>query len=61
MQAQGEPLSRQALFDRVFTEDEDVSIDTIDVLIYRLRKRLAPLNVRVQSVRGIGFYLDTSP
>lgn len=61
VQAQGEPLSRQALFDRVFTEDEDVSIDTIDVLIYRLRKRLAPLNVRVQSVRGIGFYLDPSP
>jgi two-component system, OmpR family, response regulator TctD len=58
VEAQGSPLARQALFDRVFVDDSDVAPDAMDVVLYRLRKRLGELGVTIRNVRGIGFYLD---
>jgi two-component system response regulator TctD len=58
VQAQGSPLSRQALFERVFVDDDEIAPDAMDVVLYRLRKRLDELGVTVRNVRGIGFYLD---
>ena len=58
VEAQGSPLARQALFDRVFLDDADVAPDALDVVLYRLRKRLGELGVTIRNVRGIGFYLD---
>jgi two-component system response regulator TctD len=58
VEAQGSPLARQALFDRVFVDDADVAPDALDVVLYRLRKRLGELGVAIRNVRGIGFYLD---
>jgi two-component system, OmpR family, response regulator TctD len=58
VEAQSSPLSRQALFDRVFVDDADVAPDAMDVVLYRLRKRLGELGVTIRNVRGIGFYLD---
>ena len=61
VQAQGSPLSRQALFERVFVDDAeaDIDLDAMDVVLYRLRKRLDELGAVVRNVRGIGFYLDS--
>ncbi|MEK9690337.1 MAG: response regulator transcription factor [Burkholderiaceae bacterium] len=62
LQAQGEPLSRQALFERVFADDEAaLSVDAIDVVVYRLRKKLTPLQAQIHSVRGVGLYLESIP
>ena len=58
IEAQGSPLARQALFDRVFVDDADVAPDALEVVLYRLRKRLGELGVTIRNVRGIGFYLD---
>lgn len=58
VEAQGSPLARQALFDRVFVADSEIASDAMDVVLYRLRKRLGELGVAVRNVRGIGFYLD---
>ena len=58
VEAQGSPLARQALFDRVFVDDTDIAPDAMDVVLYRLRKRLGELGVAIRNVRGIGFYLD---
>ncbi len=58
VEAQGSPLARQALFDRVFVDDADIAPDAMDVVLYRLRKRLGELGVTIRNVRGIGFYLD---
>lgn len=58
LQAQGSPLSRQALFERVFVQDDEIAPDALDVVLYRLRKRLGEFGVAVRNVRGIGFYLD---
>ena len=42
----------------MFVDDADVAPDALDVVLYRLRKRLGELGVTIRNVRGIGFYLD---
>lgn len=57
----GEPLSRQQLLDRVFSEDDPVQSAAIDVLMHRLRKRLEGRGVRIQTYRGLGYALEPDP
>ena len=40
IQRSGEPLSKQQILDRVFSDEDDILADAVDVLIYRVRKRL---------------------
>lgn len=55
---QGEPLSRQAVMDRVFGDEEDVLPSAIDVLVHRLRKRLDGSGVGIHTYRGLGYVLE---
>lgn len=55
----GEPLSRQQVMERVFSDDEDVLPSAIDVLVHRLRKRLEHSGVRIQTYRGLGYVLES--
>lgn len=55
----GEPLSRQHVMERVFSDDEDVLPSAIDVLVHRLRKRLEHSGVRIQTYRGLGYVLES--
>ncbi len=54
----GEPLSRQQLLDRVFSDDDPVLPAAIDVLMHRLRRRLDGRGVRVHNYRGLGYALE---
>ena len=54
----GEPISKTQLLDRVFSTDDDVGTDAIEVLIYRLRKKLAGSGVTVVTMRGFGYCLE---
>ena len=54
----GEPMSKTHLLDRVFGEHDDVGPDAIEVLIYRLRKKLAGSGVTVVTMRGFGYCLE---
>ncbi|MFM2276018.1 MAG: hypothetical protein RL211_1890 [Pseudomonadota bacterium] len=58
IQRSGEPLSRQQVMDRVFSDEEDVQPSVIDVLVHRLRKRLDQSGVRIQTYRGLGYVLE---
>lgn len=58
IQRSGEPLSRQQVMDRVFSDEEDVQPSVIDVLVHRLRKRLDHSGVRIQTYRGLGYVLE---
>jgi len=58
IQRSGEPLSRQQVMDRVFSDEEDVQPSVIDVLVHRLRKRLDESGVRIQTYRGLGYVLE---
>jgi two-component system response regulator TctD len=56
--AKGQIFSKQKLVDRLFSYDEDVSENAIEVYIGRLRKRLDGSSVRITTLRGLGYRLD---
>jgi two-component system response regulator TctD len=60
IQRSGEPLSKQEILDRVFSDEQDVQPDVIEVLIHRLRKRLQNSPVGIRTVRGLGYVLQST-
>ncbi|MEO5734112.1 MAG: response regulator [Rubrivivax sp.] len=54
----GEPISKVHLLDRVFPAGNDVGTDAIEVLIYRLRKKLGGGGVTIVTQRGFGYCLE---
>lgn len=57
-QHSGEPLSKQQILDRVFPNDGEVNREAVEVVVYRLRKRLEGSPVRVVTLRGLGYILE---
>ncbi|OVZ55114.1 DNA-binding response regulator [Pigmentiphaga sp. NML080357] len=58
IQRSGEPVTKQQILDRVFSDDQDVGPDAIEVLIHRLRKRLGDTGVQIVTLRGLGYCLE---
>lgn len=61
IQHPGEPLSKRELLERVFSDEQDVHPEAIEVLIHRIRKRLENTPVRVTTLRGLGYLLELVP
>lgn len=59
VQRSGEPFSKQQILDRVFPDDEDVHPEAVEVFVHRLRKRLDGSGVRINTLRGLGYALET--
>jgi two-component system response regulator TctD len=55
----GVPVQKNQLFSRVFEQDTETSIDAIEVVLHRLRKKLAGSDVRIVTVRGLGYMLES--
>lgn len=55
------PISKVDIAQRVFYDNEDIHPEAIEVLIHRLRKKLAHSSVRITTHRGIGYQLECSP
>lgn len=51
-------FSKTKLVDRLFSADEDVSENAIEVYVGRLRKHLSGSNVTIITVRGVGYRLQ---
>ena len=43
----------------MFSDEQDVSPEAIEVLVYRLRKRLEASPVRISTLRGLGYVLES--
>ena len=56
--APGRVFSKQKLADRLFSYDDDVSENAIEVYVGRLRKHLEPSDLRITTLRGLGYRLD---
>jgi len=54
----GQVFSKQKLFDRLFSYDDDVSDNAIEVYIARLRKHLDNSGLTITTLRGLGYRLD---
>jgi two-component system response regulator TctD len=57
----GDLLSKQEILERVFSDEQDVQPDAVEVIVYRLRKRLQGTMVTIRTVRGLGYVLDAVP
>ncbi|RYH70454.1 MAG: response regulator [Alcaligenaceae bacterium] len=58
-QHSGEPLSKQQILDRVFPDEHEVQLEAVEVLVHRLRKRLDGKGVRIVTMRGLGYVLES--
>lgn len=56
--APGQIFPKQKLVDRLFSYDDDVSENAIEVYIGRLRKHLEGSQLRISTHRGLGYRLD---
>jgi two-component system response regulator TctD len=59
IQHSGEPLSKQEILERVFSDEQDVQPEVVEVLVHRLRKRLDASPVRITTLRGLGYVLES--
>ena len=56
--APGQVFSKNKLVDRLFTYDDDVSENAIEVYIGRLRRHLDNTDLKITTLRGLGYRLD---
>jgi two-component system response regulator TctD len=55
----GEPLSKSYILDRLIGEDDSMNPEAIEVMIYRLRRKLEGSDMRIVTMRGLGYLLVT--
>lgn len=55
----GQVITREQILDRVWGLDCEVDMNNIEIYIYYLRKKLEPLpaQIRIETIRGIGYCL----
>jgi len=53
----GHAVPKERLFELVFPGEQDVQYEAIEVVAYRLRKKLAPTGVKLVTLRGLGYLL----
>ncbi len=61
IQANGRRTTKQALLDHVYGTGADVEERVIEVYISRLRSRLKPYGIEINSARGLGYKLQHKP
>ncbi|MEI8157983.1 MAG: response regulator [Burkholderiales bacterium] len=53
----GTTVTKIALAQSLFSLDEDVSIDAIEIYVYRVRKKLESSSAKILTLRGLGYLL----
>jgi two-component system response regulator TctD len=56
----GHAVPKERLFELVFPGEADVQYEAIEVVVYRLRKKLAPTGVKLVTLRGLGYLLKSA-
>ena len=59
----GRVISKEKLFDEVFTLDDDANPEAIEIYIHRLRKKLERIEtgrVAITTLRGLGYLLEVA-
>jgi two-component system response regulator TctD len=57
LQRPGQAVAKERLFEAVFGDEPDVQLEAVEVVAYRLRKRLAGSGVQLVTLRGLGYLL----
>ena len=53
----GRVIAKEQFVEHLCGWDQDVTANAIEVYVHRLRRKLEPAGVQVQTVRGLGYYL----
>jgi two-component system, OmpR family, response regulator TctD len=53
----GHAVTKERLFEVVFAGEQDVQYEAVEVVVYRLRKKLANTGVSLVTLRGLGYLL----
>ena len=53
----GQAVSKERLFELVFPGEADVQYEAVEVVVYRLRKKLVDTGVTLVTLRGLGYLL----
>jgi two-component system response regulator TctD len=53
----GHAVARERLLGLVFPDEADVQAEAIEVVVYRLRKKLAGVDAQIVTLRGLGYLL----
>ncbi len=56
---QGRVVPKDQLFEQVFTFEDDVNPETIELYVHRARKKLEGSNVVIRTLRGLGYLLES--
>ncbi len=56
----GHAVAKEKLFDIVFPGQTDVQYEAIEVVVYRLRKKLQACGVTLMTLRGLGYLIKAS-
>lgn len=54
---QGKPVSRDILFEKIFSFDAEARAEAIEIYVHRLRKKLEGSGAVVSTLRGLGYLL----
>ena len=56
----GTAIAKERLFECVFPDEADVQSDAIEVVVYRLRKKLHGSAAQIVTLRGLGYLLKST-
>ena len=56
-ESSGRTVSKSSLMNYVYGVGEDVSETTLEVLVSRLRKKISNYGIRINMIRGLGYFL----
>ena len=57
----GKMVGKEQLIDKLCSWGEEVSSNAIEVYVHRLRKKLEIGDIRITTVRGLGYSLELAP
>ena len=57
----GHAVAKEKLFELVFPGQAGVQVEAIEVVVYRLRKKLVDCGVTLMTLRGLGYLIKANP
>lgn len=61
LRAAGRTVSKEALLEAAYSQDDEVSPAAIEVVVHRLRKKLEGAPIAIATLRGFGYILRQTP
>jgi two-component system response regulator TctD len=56
----GHAVTKEKLFELVFPGEVDVQFEAVEVVVYRLRKKILPTGAKLMTLRGLGYLLKVA-